>query len=105
MMNKLKRTNSTGFSTVNKSSKRNLSQLKNSNLRGVKPKAKKLFQDFVEKENILIEEPQPIKYGLKNQGNKKKKVSEKKNKRSKSMIYDKKVLMKIDTTQNSSRFV
>ena len=99
-MKKLKRTNSTG---MYKNGSKPLSQNKNNSIKNIKPKPKKLFKETTEKQNILIEEPQSKFAKLRN--NFKKKPSEKKNKRSKSFIYDRKMIPKIDTTNNSSRLI
>ena len=81
-MKKLKRTNSTG---MYKGGSKPLSQHKNNSIKNIKPKAKKLFKEVTQKENILIEQPDNKFAKLRN--NFKKKPSEKKNKRSKSFIY------------------
>ena len=100
IMKKLKRTDSTG---VNKVSRKALSQNKNNSTNNFKNKPKKTVKAAFDKQNILIEEPES-KYA-KVKVNFKKKISEKKNKRSKSLIYQRKVIPRIDTTTNSSRLI
>jgi hypothetical protein len=96
-MKKLKRTSSTG---VHKSSRKNLSQVKINSAAVLKSKPKKIFREVAEKENILIVEDHKYPKG---QTGSKKKPSQK-NKRSKSMLYEKRMVMtKVDTTHNSSR--
>ena len=99
-MKKLRRTTST---IENKNTRKAFSHNKVNTSVVIKAKQNKLFRDTIGKENIIIEESELVHPRVTTIW--KKKPSQKKTKRSKSLIYDKKMMQKIDTTHNSSRIV